>query len=295
MATAPTNKLPTFGARAQTDASIIDDTSNLKLTGFQPNTIIDSAQINTYVRTLIQFERSLAEFFYEEGTGQANITANSPASAWATYIKKGFDKKIETVKYAESLKNERTITLQGQANGSISFDGSKDVTINTTVTSANALTSKNVGNETRPVYFNESGLPVQTTMCKNLGQFEVSSSPSNGEYLYKPLSDNRSFLAFVELSFVDDSGVTIPLSSGIMRFDNGVPVSVLNDTSYRYSDTGEVLARVSQVYGTTQMVGVVEEKRIGVSVRQIATAGGYSRPNDSFRPTLTIYKLYEIG
>lgn len=295
MATAPTNKLPTFGARAQIDASIIDDTSNLKLTGFQPNTIIDSAQINTYVRTLIQAERGLVEFFYEEGTGQANITANSPAGMWFTYIKKGFDKKIETVKYAESLKNERTITLQGQANGSVTFDGSKDVAINVEVSSANALMSKNVGNETRPVYFNESGLPVQTTMCKNLGQLEASSSPSNGEYLYKPLSDNRSFLAFVELSFVDDSGVTIPLSSGIMRFNNGVPVSVLNDTSYRYSDTGDVLARVSQIYGTTQMVGVVEEKRIGVSVRQIATAGGYSRPNASFRPTLTIYKLYEIG
>ena len=295
MATAPTNKLPTFGARAQTDASIIDDTSNLKLTGFQPNTVIDSAQINTYVRTLIQFERSLAEFFYEEGTGQANITANSPASAWATYIKKGFDKKIETVKYAESLKNERTITLQGQAHGSVSFDGSKDVKIDVKVSSANALMSKNVGNETRPVYFNERGLPVQTTMCKNLGQLEVSSSPSNGNYLYKPLSDNRSFLAFVELSFVDDSGATFPLSSGIMRFNNGVPVFVLNDTSYRYSDTGEVLARVSQIYGTTQMVGVVEEKRIGVSVRQITTAGEYSRPKASFRPTLTVYKLYEIG
>lgn len=291
MATAPTNKLPTFGSNAQTDPSIVNDTSTLKSTGFQPNTVIDSAQVNTYVKTLLQAERGLLDFFYEAGVGQSIIDANSNAALWSSYIKQGFDKKIETVRYAEALKNARTITLEGQATGSVSFDGSENVTIHTTVnraTVATALTAGNVGNETRPVYFSANGLPAKTNMCKKLVSARPDdSSQEDGKFLYGALSEIKKFIAYVELT-----AESTTLASGIMRFERGIPASVLNDTSYNYS-TSTVRARISRIYGRSASGGI-GFGNIVVDVMQLDNNGEYSAADASLRPTLTIYKLYEI-
>lgn len=168
MATATTNKLPNFGENATLDSSIVNDTSELKETGFQPNTTIQSSQMNTYVKIAINALRGIVDTLYRSAIEQGNIDANSKAQDWQTYLSEGLNDLIVTMmsennaETATKLQTPRTINITGDATGTAqSFDGTKNVVIPVDVKKAAALDSTNVGDATHPVYFDANGKPVQ--------------------------------------------------------------------------------------------------------------------------------------
>lgn len=168
MATATTNKLPNFGENATLDSSIVNDTSELKETGFQPNTTIQSSQMNTYIKIAINALRGIVDTLYRSAIEQGNIDANSKAQDWQTYLSEGLNDLIVTMmsennaETATKLQTPRTINISGDATGTAqSFDGTKNVVIPVDVKKAAALDSTNVGDATHPVYFDANGKPVQ--------------------------------------------------------------------------------------------------------------------------------------
>lgn len=168
MATATTNKLPNFGENATLDSSIVNDTSELKETGFQPNTTIQSSQMNTYIKIAINALRGIVDTLYRSAIEQGNIDANSKAQDWQTYLSEGLNDLIVTMmsennaETATKLQTPRTINISGDAVGTAqSFDGTKNVVIPVDVKKAAALDSTNVGDATHPVYFDTNGKPVQ--------------------------------------------------------------------------------------------------------------------------------------
>ena len=83
------NELPTFGKNAELDESIVDNTSGLKDTGFQPNTTIKSAEMNTYIKAMIEALNGIVDCLYRENAGQNPVKADSLASQWQDYFQKG--------------------------------------------------------------------------------------------------------------------------------------------------------------------------------------------------------------
>lgn len=164
------NKLPTFGTNAEIDNNIVDNTSSLKDTGFQPNTTIKSAEMNTYMKMLINGMSGLIDSIYNDGVSQAEINAESSADDVKNYIVAGLNQIIKTNKVdnathadnATKLQNARTFNISGDATGTAqSFDGTANVTIPIDVKKSAALDSTNVGDATHPVYFNNEGKPVK--------------------------------------------------------------------------------------------------------------------------------------
>ena len=171
MATAK-NKLPTFGANAETDNDIIKNNSNLKNTGFQPNTTIKSAEMNTYMKMLINGMSGLIDSVYNEGVAQNEIKADSTSEQVKDYIVAGLNQIIKTNKvdnatHADKATNVDAITNNSTGdNATVSFAiGDKTFTkkVNKVAHSdkAAALDSINIGDETHPVYFDANGKPVK--------------------------------------------------------------------------------------------------------------------------------------
>lgn len=192
MATATTNKLPNFGENATLDSSIVNDTSELKETGFQPNTTIQSSQMNTYVKIAINALRGIVDTLYRNAIEQGEINANSTAEAWQTYLTEGLNDLITKTKVdnattadtttgnagtATKLQTPRTINISGDATGTAqSFDGTKNVVIPVDVKKAAALDSTNVGDATHPVYFDANGKPVKIDKVANASQADNAAA-----------------------------------------------------------------------------------------------------------------------
>lgn len=171
MATAK-NKLPTFGANAETDNDIIKNNSNLKNTGFQPNTTIKSAEMNTYMKMLINGMSGLIDSVYNDGVAQNEIKADSTSEQVKDYIVAGLNQIIKTNKvdnatHADKATNVDAITNNSTGdNATVSFAiGDKTFTkkVNKVAHSdkAAALDSINIGDATHPVYFDANGKPVK--------------------------------------------------------------------------------------------------------------------------------------
>ena len=171
MATAK-NKLPTFGANAETDNDIIKNNSNLKNTGFQPNTTIKSAEMNTYMKMLINGMSGLIDSVYNEGVAQNEIKADSTSEQVKDYIVAGLNQIIKTNKvdnamHADKATNVDAITNNSTGdNATVSFAiGDKTFTkkVNKVAHSdkAAALDSVNIGDSAHPVYFDATGKPVK--------------------------------------------------------------------------------------------------------------------------------------
>ena len=192
MATAK-NKLPQFGESATLDNNIVDNSSTLKTTGFQPNTTIQSAQVNTYMKMLVNGMNGLVDSLYREAIAQGEISATSKASDWQDYLLKGLTNLIENTKVknadtatstsgnsatASKLQTSRKISIVGDASGNTTFDGSKDVSITVDVSKAGSLDSTNIGDDKNPVYFNDLGKPVATgeTLSKNVSGNAATAS-----------------------------------------------------------------------------------------------------------------------
>lgn len=194
MATAK-NKLPTFGTNASVDSSIVNGTSELANTGFQANTIIRSAQVNTYLKVLMNNVNGLIDAIYNAGASQGEISATSSSDDVKNYITAGLSKIIAGTKVdnaihadeatnadeATKLETARTISLTGDATGEVSFDGTDNAEITVDVAKSAALDSTNVGDATHPVYFNDTGKPVvcSDTIANNISGNAASANKLN--------------------------------------------------------------------------------------------------------------------
>lgn len=154
MATAK-NKLPTFGASAETDQSIIDNSSGLKDTGFQPNTTIKSAEMNTYMKMLINGMSGLIDSVYNSGVSQGEIKADSSADDVKNYIVAGLNQIIKTNKVDNATHADKSTNVDNIANNdtgdnaNVKFtigDKSFSKTVNNVSHATNADNSTNATN-----------------------------------------------------------------------------------------------------------------------------------------------------
>lgn len=249
------NKLPTFGSTANVDDAIVQNTSTLKETGFQANTLIESAQVNTYFKMFVNALNGLIDATYNTSATQSEINAGSTIDEWKTYILNGLTKIIYSTTVsnaahavsASKLDNAQTIELTGDASGSGTFDGLQKTTINVDVKTAAALDSKSVGDDIHPVYFGADGKPVKiftVERAQKLPEKAVGSAthpvyvdalgivkpillPTNdigatatfveqGLFRVSALSNKTTFWAYVEI--VDNDST---FASGIAKFSNG--------------------------------------------------------------------------
>ena len=171
MATAK-NKLPTFGADAETDNDIIANNSNLKSTGFQPNTTIKSAEMNTYMKMLINGMSGLIDSVYNDGVAQNEINATSTSEQVKDYIVAGLNQIIKTSKVNDATHADKATNVDEIINNftgdnaTVSFtigDKTFSKKVNNVAHSdkAAALDSINIGDATHPVYFDAEGKPVK--------------------------------------------------------------------------------------------------------------------------------------
>lgn len=270
--TTNTNKLPTFGNSANLDSAIIANTSSLAETGFQPNTLIESAQVNTYIKMLTNALYGLIEVIRSNDTDQSDLFADSAISNWQNYIYKGLAYLIKNTKVdvatssdkAFILSTSRKISLSGDIVGNASFDGSKDISIEASVNSAEALKSKNIGDATHPVYFDANGKPVEITSVEranSIGSNQVGSKtrpvyinssgkPSSvslfstyqiltgtktvdGLYKFATLSKLSTFWAQVEV-IANDTKV---LLTGLVKFKDGYASTEANGSNIANNNT----------------------------------------------------------
>ena len=171
MATAK-NKLPTFGANASIDSSIVNGSSELANTGFQANTIIRSAQVNTYLKTLMNNVNGLIDAIYNEGAQQGEISATSSSDDVKNYITAGLSKiiagtKVNSAAHADEATNVDRITNNDNgANANVKFsigDQSFSKTVNNVAHATNAeKLDSNAGSATQPIYFS-GGKPATIT------------------------------------------------------------------------------------------------------------------------------------
>lgn len=166
------NKLPTFGTNADIDENIVNNSSGLKNTGFQPNTTIKSAEMNTYMKMLINGMSGLIDSVYNSGVTQNEIKADSTSEDVKNYIVAGLNQIIKTNKvdnatHADKATNVDAITNNDSGdNANVKFAiGNKSFikTVNNVAHATNAeKLDSSAGSATRPVYFSE-GKPVAIT------------------------------------------------------------------------------------------------------------------------------------
>lgn len=156
MATAK-NKLPTFGANASVDSSIVNGTSELANSGFQANTIIRSAQVNTYLKVLMNNINGLIDAIYNEGASQGEISATSSSDDVKNYITAGLSKiiagtKVNNAIHADEATNVDSISNTDTAdNANVKFsigDQSYSKTVNNVSHASNADNATNATNAT---------------------------------------------------------------------------------------------------------------------------------------------------
>ena len=173
MATAK-NKLPTFGTNASVDSSIVNGSSELANTGFQANTIIRSAQVNTYLKILMNNINGLIDAIYNEGAAQGEISGTSSSEDVKNYITAGLSKiiagtKVDSAVHADEATNVDAITNNDDGdNANVKFsigeqNFSKTVNNVAHATNAEKLDSVNIGSATQPVYFDADGKPTAIT------------------------------------------------------------------------------------------------------------------------------------
>lgn len=226
------NTLPKFGEEANVDDAIVQNTSNLKQTGFLPNTLIESAQINTYFKMFVNALNGLSEVIASHTTD--SVSATSSIDIWKNYITTGLTKIVESTKVnnavnADKLTNKRKISLSGDASGSVSFDGSTDTTLEADVKKAAALDSHDVGSVTHPVYFNSDGKPQATQMFGSSITANLTKI-KDGEYSLPKLYKTNTFWAYVTIFEGDNVNTRYGLASGITEFTNGHPIFPINGT-----------------------------------------------------------------
>lgn len=166
------NKLPTFGTNATIDNNIVNNSSGLKNTGFQPNTTIKSSEMNTYMKMLINGMSGLIDSVYNDGVIQNEIKADSTSEDVKNYIVAGLNQIIKTNKvdnatHADKATNVDAITNNDSGdNANVKFAiGNKSFikTVNNVVHATNAeKLDSSAGSATQPVYFSE-GKPVAIT------------------------------------------------------------------------------------------------------------------------------------
>lgn len=259
------NKLPTFGSSAQTDSAIVDNSSSLKDTGFESGTLIQSSQVNTYIKMLVNIANGLVEAFSKDSSGQTAINALSTLTDFQDYITKGLTSILEnaTVLKAKSadklntdagststpvyflngipveitgsisndttgnantaskLKNTRNVTLNGDATGTGSFDGSQDLSITVDVLKSAALDSTNIGDSTHPVYFNAEGKPVRIEKVASSSNADTATNLSKKLYLHEITVSNAS----------TDSGSEVGAYEFTYHFYNSVSTAYTDYTS----------------------------------------------------------------
>lgn len=295
------NELPTFGKNAELDESIVDNTSGLKDTGFQPNTTIKSAEMNTYMKMLINGMSGLIDSVYDSGVSQGNINAKSSAEDIKNYIKTGLNHIIKTSKVdnathatsADKLQTARNITIAGDATGSTSFDGSSDVAINvkSTITNAKSMVDSSgspltVGNLQRPVYFS-NGVPAECNLYENVGTYDMTKE-SNGTFSLKTLSDKTHFLAYVEI--YNDSNT---FATGIAEFNLGVMQSDLTGVCI-YSNTATYAFVNTNAYGDVLHSKAVVAKMQAIHDR-LVDGSIVTTYNDSSAHHIKITKIAQLA
>lgn len=90
------NKLPTFCETGSTDATIVDNTSTLKSTGFVPNSLIESSQMNTYLKMMVNGLNGIVDGIYQEGMTSGAIKADSSIEEWSSYLKEGLSSMVKS-------------------------------------------------------------------------------------------------------------------------------------------------------------------------------------------------------
>ena len=172
------NKLPVFGNSAEIDNSIVADTSGLRNTGFQYNTTIKSAEMNTYLKMLINGMSGLIDSVYDSAVSQGEIKATSTADEIKNYIKLGLNNIIKSTTvdaavHADEATNVDAITNNDDGdNANVNFaigDQSFSKTVNNVAnaTKATALDSIDVGDSSHAVYFDSNGKPVKIDTVAN--------------------------------------------------------------------------------------------------------------------------------
>lgn len=153
-------------------------------------------------------------------TNPVYIDANGKPQATGSSLAKSITGNAGT---ATKLQTPRNIALTGDVVGNANFDGSGNITIETSTTIANAesmVTSAgallNAGGQQRPVYFS-NGIPTQVNMFKYVGRYQLTRT-STGNYEKSAIPDKTHFLAFVEIG-IDNGDVYL---SGVAEFDEGI-------------------------------------------------------------------------
>lgn len=289
------NTLPKFGEEANVDDAIVQNTSTLKQTGFLPNTLIESAQINTYFKMFVNALNGLSEVIASHTTD--SVSATSSIDAWKNYVTTGLTKLIENTKVnntinADKLTNKRNISLSGDASGSISFDGTADATLNVDVKKAAALDSHDVGSNTHPVYFDSIGKPQATEMFKQDVTVSITKV-ENGKYLLPKLSKTNTFWAYVTITQDAPELINrIPLASGITQFYKGIAIVPFNGTAIVRTSSSS--ATVSAIFTNVATAYVDNANGTNIAVTDLYGDGHTETHKSANSLKATIYIIYEV-
>lgn len=230
------NKLPDFGDSANLDEAIIKNTSTLKTTGFQPNTIIESAQVNTYMKMLVNALNGLTEVLAGD---VLNIEANAEQADWIVAFKQSLQNYIAN---STALKATNVDIINNVSDSStIDFSigtghYSKTIKQVKLAQTANEL-AVNAGDESIPIFFT-GGLPTTVKSNKLKTSFSVSRNGNNtfqvkinsGTATIKSDDLSTSFV----LSVVDD-----------INKDYVVVFPLMTDFIYSSSDEKKYLSAMS--------------------------------------------------
>ena len=220
MATAK-NKLPTFAELAEVDESIVNNTSDLNKTGFQPNTTIKSIEMNTYMKMLINGMRGLIDSVYDSGVSQGEIKATSSADEVKDYILTGLNQIIKTNKvdnatHADEATNVDSITNNDTGNNANVNFSIGDQTFSKTI--------NNVSNANQASKLSQARTISLTGDTTGSTSFDGSGNASISTKLKNPMKIS-SGSKFVELAANDSSCHLIIIGGNNTRMkytDNGI-------------------------------------------------------------------------
>jgi len=245
------NKLPTF-TTSNVDSSIVDNSSDLKTTGFQANTIIRSDQVNTYLKMMTNGLSGLLDALV--GGTQTDINAESLAETWTTYLKNGLVSIIENNKANSATKLTNTTEI---------------------------------GNNMRPVYFTNNGIPEVVNMYRS-NTYTMTCSKSGLWYL--PVSsvvDTSNFVAYVKAIINSDT-----YNVGLTTFNNGRLIGTIGNTVIT-----DVSSSSSNIIGNSMFCYSTYQSGYKIFLHAVNIYGDASIDYVSSSSTvqMQIIKLYEIG
>lgn len=179
--------------------------------GAKPREVIYSAKINTALRECSLAIKGLLNVL--STTSQGEIGPNSTIAEVQNYLNTAFGEKVNALNAASAtkLQTARTISLTGDATGSVSFDGTTDVTI-----TADVISTANVDDITN----NDSEDNANVNF--NIGNKNFTKTVNNVTHATNADNATNATNATTASKLGTNAGST----NNPVYFSNGVPVAI---------------------------------------------------------------------